>query len=436
MAVIVPLAIVYYFIQRFYVVTSRQLKRIESVTRSPIYSHFGETINGQTTIRAFGVEDRFRLVSEMHVDENQKSVFESTVAGRWLSIRLEIIGALVLFFAALFAVLAKGSISGEMVGLSISYAMQITWTMSLLVRFTAEMETHIVAIERVEEYADEKTEPAWETEERVEPEWPASGAVQFENVDLRYREGLDLVLKQVSFEIRGGEKIGIVGRTGAGKSSLTLALFRIVEAAGGQIRIDGVPIDKLGLQLLRSRLTIIPQDPVLFGGTLRGNVDPFGKYSDDEVWASLERSHLKNFVKGTSSGLLHEIAEGGENLSIGQRQLVCLARALLRKTKLLILDEATAAIDLETDNLIQTTIREEFKDCTVLTIAHRLNTILDSDRVLVMDNGKVVELDPPQVLLSNRKSIFYSMAQDSGISGSSTNGESAVTGIEQSILKP
>lgn len=375
-------------------------------------------------------------MSEKHVDENQKSVYESAVAGRWLAIRLELIGSLVLLFAALFAVLARETISAELVGLSITYAMQITFAMSLLVRFTAEMETHIVAIERVEEYADEQIEAAWDTEHRAGKEWPEHGAVKFEKVDLRYREGLDLVLKGLSLEIRGGEKIGIVGRTGAGKSSLTLALFRIVEAAGGRIVIDGVPIEKLGLQQLRSRLTIIPQDPVLFGGTLRGNVDPFGKYSDDEVWASLERAHLKSFVKGTSSGLLHEVAEGGENLSIGQRQLVCLARALLRKTKLLVLDEATAAIDLETDNLIQTTIREEFKDCTVLTIAHRLNTILDSDRVMVMDKGEVVELDHPQTLLGNRKSIFYSMALDAGIVGSTATGVNGTTtvAIDQSIL--
>lgn len=407
----------YYFLQRFYVVTSRQLKRIESVTRSPIFSHFGETINGHTTIRAFGREDRFRLKLESHVDENQKSVFGSTVAARWLTIRLEIIGALVVLFATLFAVLARDTISSEMVGMSITYAMQITWTMSLLVSFTADVETNIVAIERVEEYANKPLEAAWETQQRIKSGWPTKGAVQFENVDLRYREELNLVLKGVSFEILGGEKIGIVGRTGAGKSSLTLALFRIVEATGGRILIDGVPINKLGLQLLRSRLTIIPQEPVLFCGTLRGNIDPFGKYSDDQVWATLERAHLKSFVKGTSLGLLYQIVEGGENLSVGQRQLVCLARALLRKTKLLILDEATAAVDLETDNLIQSTIRKEFKECTVLTIAHRLNTILDSDRIMVMDNGKVLELDHPQALLNNRQSMFYKMVEDAGIIG-------------------
>lgn len=413
--VMIPLAVAYYFLQRIYVVTSRQLRRIESITQSPIHSHFGETISGHTTIRAFGVENRFRSMLESHLDENQKSAFESTVATRWLSIRLEFIGGVAMLFAALFAVLARDSISSELVGMSITYVMQITWSMSLLVRFTADVETFIVAVERVEEYAKEPTEAAWETDERVALEWPTEGAVRFENVDLRYRDGMDLVLNDVSFEIGGGEKIGIVGRTGAGKSSLTVALFRIVEAVGGRILIDGVPTHKLGLQVLRSRLTIIPQDPVLFDGTLRGNIDPFCRHSDEEVWAALDKSHLKSFVEQTSSGLMHIISEGGENLSSGQRQLVCLARALLRKSKLLILDEATAAINLDTDNLIQATIREAFKDCTVLTIAHRLNTILDSDRVMVMDMGKVVELDKPAALLSDPESRFFGMAHAAGI---------------------
>jgi ATP-binding cassette subfamily C (CFTR/MRP) protein 1 len=227
---------------------------------------------------------------------------------------------------------------------------------------------------------------------------------------------LDLVLRDVTCKIEPGEKVGIVGRTGAGKSSLTLGLFRLVEAAGGCIIIDGQNISKLGLHDVRGRLTIIPQDPVLFSGTLRFNLDPFERYSDDEIWKVLELAHLKTFVGGLTAGLDHEINEGGENLSVGQRQLVCLARALLRKTRILILDEATAAVDLETDDLIQQTIRSEFKECTVLTIAHRLNTIMDSTRVLVLDKGEIREFDTPSTLLHNKKSIFYGMAKDAGIS--------------------
>uniref|UniRef100_A0A0K8S5P0 ABC transporter domain-containing protein n=2 Tax=Lygus hesperus TaxID=30085 RepID=A0A0K8S5P0_LYGHE len=245
--------------------------------------------------------------------------------------------------------------------------------------------------------------------------WPSNGTVEFKNYEVRYREGLELVLRGISFNIKGGEKIGIVGRTGAGKSSMTLSLFRIIEAAGGNIQIDGIDISKMGLHALRSRLTIIPQDPVLFSGTLRMNLDPFEKYSDEQTWQALDLAHLKAFVSGLPTKLQHQVTEGGENLSLGQRQLVCLARALLRKSKVLVLDEATAAVDLETDDLIQRTIRSEFASCTILTIAHRINTIMDSDRVLVLDKGLVIEFDPPDVLLKRKNSVFYSMAKDAGI---------------------
>ena len=251
----------------------------------------------------------------------------------------------------------------------------------------------------------------------MNPKWPQSGIVEFNNYQFRYREGLDLVLKGINFKTISQEKIGIVGRTGAGKSSLTLALFRIVEAAGGKIIIDDIDISGIGLHSLRSRLTIIPQDPVLFSGSLRMNIDPFNSYSDDAIWQALEHSHLKTFVKGLSEGLNYKITEGGENLSVGQRQLVCLARALLRKTKVLILDEATAAIDFETDELIQKTIRTQFNDCTILTIAHRLNTIMDSDRIIVLDAGMIAEFDTPKALLDNKNSIFYGMARNAGLVG-------------------
>ncbi|CAD1468702.1 unnamed protein product, partial [Heterotrigona itama] len=415
-AVIVPISVIYYFVQRFYVASSRQLKRLESVSRSPIYSHFSETVSGAQMIRAFGVQDRFIEESESKVDFNQMCYYPSIIANRWLAVRLEMVGNLIIFFAALFAVLSRDTIKSGVVGLSVSYALQITQTLNWLVRMTSDVETNIVAVERIKEYGETPQEAAWKNPNYTpSKEWPVQGRVEFKDYKVRYREGLDFVLRGLSFSVNGGEKIGIVGRTGAGKSSLTLALFRIIEAADGKIIIDDIDIAKLGLHDLRSRLTIIPQDPVLFSGSLRINLDPFNSYSDDEVWRALEHAHLKSFIKTLPNGLLYELSEGGENLSIGQRQLICLARALLRKTKVLILDEATASVDLETDDLIQTTIRQEFKDCTILTIAHRLNTILDSDRVIVLDNGRIVEYDSPESLLHNSTSLFNSIAKDAGL---------------------
>ncbi|NWQ90902.1 MRP3 protein, partial [Burhinus bistriatus] len=413
--VIVPLAILYFFVQRFYVATSRQLKRLESVSRSPIYSHFSETVSGASVIRAYRRVKSFIDISDLKMDENQKSYYPGIVSNRWLGVRVEFVGNCIVLFAALFAVIGKNSLNAGLVGLSVSYALQVTLSLNWMVRMTSELETNIVAVERIKEYSETETEAPWIIEGKSPPEdWPSKGELEFVNYSVRYRKGLDLVLKGLNLHVHGGEKIGIVGRTGAGKSSMTLCLFRILEAVKGEIKIDGVKISEIGLHDLRSRLTIIPQDPVLFSGTLRMNLDPFNKYSDEEIWKALELSHLKRFVSSQPSMLDYECSEGGENLSVGQRQLVCLARALLRKTRVLILDEATAAIDLETDDLIQMTIRTQFEDCTVLTIAHRLNTIMDYTRVLVLDNGTIAEFDTPASLIAS-KGIFYSMAKDAGL---------------------
>ncbi|NXM06912.1 MRP1 protein, partial [Tyrannus savana] len=413
--IIPPLGLVYLFVQRFYVATSRQLKRLESVSRSPVYSHFNETLLGVSVIRAFEEQKRFIKQNDMKVDENQKAYYPSIVANRWLAVRLEYVGNFIVLFAALFAVIARNKLSAGLVGLSVSYSLQITAYLNWLVRMSSELETNIVAVERVKEYAEMEKEAEWSIEQTAPAStWPEEGKVEFRGYGLRYREDLDLVLKNINVTINGGEKIGIVGRTGAGKSSLTLGLFRINEAAEGEIIIDGINIAKIGLHDLRFKITIIPQDPILFSGSLRMNLDPFDQHSDEDIWRSLELAHLKNFVSSLPDKLNHECAEGGENLSVGQRQLVCLARALLRKSKILVLDEATAAVDLETDKLIQSTIKSQFEECTVLTIAHRLNTIMDYTRVLVLERGEVVECGSPEQLLQER-GIFYSMAKDSGL---------------------
>ncbi|WAR06338.1 MRP1-like protein [Mya arenaria] len=397
--------------QRFYIPTSRQLKRIESTTRSPIYSHFGESIAGASSIRGYRVEQRFMYESKEKVDKNMVFYFAGIASNRWLGFRLEVLGNLIVLAAAIFAVVKDGN-TGGLVGLSISYALQVTGALNFLVRNTSDVETNVVSVERVREYTEEPTEAEWVLHfKRPSSDWPDQGNVRFNNYSTRYRDGLDLVLRGISCDIRGGERVGIVGRTGAGKSSLTVALFRLIEAAGGNIVIDGQRISDLGLHDLRSKLTILPQDPVLFSGTLRMNLDPFDQYTDNQVWVALEHSHLKAFVTGLPDGLEHECGEGGQNLSVGQRQLVCLARTLLRKTKVLILDEATAAVDMETDDLIQNTIREEFRGCTILTIAHRLNTIMDYDKILVLDQGLIKEFDSPENLLADTTTVFYGMAR-------------------------
>lgn len=410
------LAVIYFFILRFYISTSRQLKRLESASRSPIYSHFQESIQGASSIRAFGVVDNFIKQSQQRVDDHLVAYYPSVVANRWLAVRLEMVGNLIVLSAAGSAVYFRDSpgLSAGLVGLSVSMALNITQTLNWAVRMTSELETNIVAVERTKEYTMTPTEGN-NSQELARPNWPEKGRISFKNFSIRYRPGLELVLHKVTAHVEPSEKIGIVGRTGAGKSSLTLALFRIIEADGGCIEIDGINIANLQLEHLRSRLTIVPQDPVLFSGTMRMNLDPFSAYSNAQVWDALRNAHLDAFVDSLDDKLDHHISEGGENLSVGQRQLICLARALLRKTKVLVLDEAAAAVDVETDSLIQKTIRDQFKECTVLTIAHRLNTVLDSDRLLVLDKGSVAEFDTPKNLLSNSSGIFYSMAKDANV---------------------
>uniref|UniRef100_A0A8C7RE40 ABC-type glutathione-S-conjugate transporter n=1 Tax=Oncorhynchus mykiss TaxID=8022 RepID=A0A8C7RE40_ONCMY len=413
--VILPLAILYAFVQSFYVATSCQLRRLESVSRSPIYTHFNETVQGASVIRAFGEQHRFIVQANKRVDFNQTSYFPRFVATRWLAVNLEFVGNGVVLAAAILSVMGKDTLSPGIVGLAVSHSLQVTGILSWIVRSWTDVENNIVSVERVKEYADTAKEAVWTVEGSSLPlAWPQTGTIEFQDYGLQYRKGLDWALKGITLKIQEREKVGIVGRTGAGKSSLALGIFRILEAAKGAIYIDGVNIAEIGLHDLRSRITIIPQDPVLFSGSLRMNLDPFDTYTDEEIWSSLELAHLKNFVSNLPDKLNYECSEGGENLSLGQRQLVCLARALLRKTKILVLDEATAAVDLETDTLIQSTIRQQFEDCTVLTIAHRLNTIMDYTRVIVMDKGHISEMDSPANLISNRGQ-FYRMCREAGL---------------------
>uniref|UniRef100_A0A4W4H9B9 ABC-type glutathione-S-conjugate transporter n=1 Tax=Electrophorus electricus TaxID=8005 RepID=A0A4W4H9B9_ELEEL len=410
--IMLPLALLYAFVQSFYVATSCQLRRLESVSRSPIYTHFNETVQGASVIRAFGEQRRFVLEADRRVDHNQSSYFPRFVATRWLAVNLEFLGNGIVLSAAVLSVMGKDTLSPGIVGLAVSHSLQVTGILSWIVRSWTDVENNIVSVERVKEYADTPKEAEWALEDSsLSPSWPQAGTIEFRDYGLQYRKGLELALKGISLHVHEREKIGIVGRTGAGKSSLALGIFRILEAAKGEIYIDGINIAELGLHDLRSRITIIPQDPVLFSGSLRMNLDPFDAYSDEEVWKALELAHLKNFVSG-----LYEHQSSPTRVACPRlhRQLVCLARALLRKTRILVLDEATAAVDLETDALIQSTIRSQFEDCAVLTIAHRLNTVMDYTKVIVMDKGHIVEMDSPSNLIA-QSGQFYRMCREAGL---------------------
>ncbi|KAK4548531.1 hypothetical protein LTR36_009441 [Oleoguttula mirabilis] len=428
-ALIVPLGALYMWIQKYYLRTSRELKRLDSISRSPIYAHFQESLSGISTIRAYRQAKRFALENEWRVDANLRAYFPSISANRWLAVRLELIGSVIILAAAGFSIISVSTGSGlsaGFVGLSMSYALQITASLNWIVRQTVEVETNIVSVERVLEYARLPSEaPEIISKHRPAVSWPSKGAVSFNGYSTRYRPGLDPVLKNISLSIKSHEKIGVVGRTGAGKSSLTLALFRIIEPTEGDISIDDVSTSSIGLLDLRRRLAIIPQDAALFEGTVRDNLDPGHVHDDTELWSVLDHARLRDHVASMSGQLDAVVHEGGSNLSQGQRQLVSLARALLTPSNILVLDEATAAVDVETDAMLQTTLRSNmFKDRTIITIAHRINTILDSDRIIVLDHGEVKEFDTPSELV-RQKGLFYELVRESGLLGSVDTSSSA-----------
>eukprot|EP00081_Caenorhabditis_elegans_P026970 NP_510616.2 Uncharacterized protein CELE_E03G2.2 [Caenorhabditis elegans] len=416
-AIIIPVFIIYFFVLKYSIKSTRQLQRIASLTRSPIFSNFSETLQGISTVRAFQWSDEFVRRNDEHLNTHVKCSYYSQMANRWLSIRLELLGNIVIFSAAILAIIGKESgITAGMLGLSVSYSLNITFMLNMFVRQINEVETNVVSVERIDEYSKTKSEAEWRLDNNNLPSnWPTGGAVNIEDYSCRYRDELDLVLKQISLNILPGQKVGVCGRTGAGKSSLALALFRIVEAADGNISIDQTITSHIGLHDLREKLTIIPQENVLFANTLRFNIDPKGQFTDQQLWLALENSNLKAHVELLPHKLESPVAEGGENFSVGQRQLLCLTRALLRKSKVLVLDEATAGIDNRTDTMVQATIREKFADSTIITIAHRLHTIIDYDRIIVMDAGRIVEDGIPGELLKNRNSQFYGLAKSAKI---------------------
>ncbi|WJX30575.1 Multidrug resistance-associated protein 9 [Trifolium repens] len=414
---ILPLLIFFYAAYTYYQSTAREVKRMDSITRSPVYAHFGESLNGLLSIRAYKAYDRMSSINGNFMDNNIRFTLVIIGSNNWLAVRLEILGGLMIWLIATFAVLQNArsenpAMIASTMGLLLSYTLNITSLLSGVLRQASRAENSLNSVERVDTYINLETEGQSIIEtNRPPPGWPTKGSIEFENVVLRYRPELPPVLHGLSFVVPSTEKIGVVGRTGAGKSSMLNALFRIVELQSGRIIIDGYDISTVGLVDLRRVLTIIPQSPVLFSGTVRFNLDPFDEYNDADLWEALERAHLKDVIRRNSFGLDAQVSEGGDNFSVGQRQLLSLARALLRRSKVLVLDEATAAVDVRTDALIQKTIRQEFHSCTMLIIAHRLNTVIDCNRILLLDAGKVLEYNSPEKLLQNEETAFYKMVQ-------------------------
>lgn len=456
------ITILYFLIGRVYISASRDLKRLESVQRSPLYQQFGETLSGMTTIRAYGDERRFIRENLHKVNTHSRPFIYLWAANRWLALRVDVVGALVAFFTGVFVILSVGTVNAGSAGLAMTYAVTFTENVLWFVRLYASNEQNMNAIERVKEYLDVDQEAApIVPDNRPDANWPSQGSVEFIGYSTRYRSDFDFVLKNVTFRILPGEKVGVVGRTGAGKSSLALALFRALEAEQGKILIDNVDIGFIGLQDLRENIVMVPQDPTLFTGTVRSNLDPFGLFTDEEIFSVLRGVQLVGAATATNSAapsrphtpgpqsgrdspsspstkltvtakvapvhsnpdspienknifrnLNSPVAEHGSNLSQGQRQLLCLARALLKAPKVLLMDEATASIDYATDSKIQETIRE-IKNTTI-TIAHRLQTIIDYDKVLVLDQGEVIEYGDPYDLINKDKGTFRGMCEMTG----------------------
>ncbi|KAK3796141.1 hypothetical protein RRG08_018142 [Elysia crispata] len=439
--VILPfIAALFFVIQRLFVPAALQIRRYCTKSSTPVAVHFTETLSGTESVRAYGAQARFTKDMEKRLETHLKNENFHMWLDAWYSFRVNALAAVMVLAISLIVVLDT-SYSPPMAALFITWSDDFLHCLKHFLHFCIRTEKDMVSLERLLEFSAKPQEAPWELSEPNEEstsaavsvkslpsdtdkngnkgdsatQWPQSGAVVFDQYKARYRNELDLTLKGVTCAIKCGEKVGVVGRTAAGKSTLMNALFRLIEADDGNIDVDGMNISSLGLHALRRNLTILPQDPVIFGGSLRINLDPVGERSSEELWEALRHAHLKTFVEGLPDQLEYNCGEGGKNLSVGQRQLICLARTLLQKSHILVLDEATAAVDVETDELIQKTIREEFTQCTVLAIAHRLKTIIDYDRILVMEHGTVKEFDTPKNLLADPTSTFYSMAKESNL---------------------
>ncbi|XP_051222895.1 ABC transporter C family member 3 [Lolium perenne] len=412
--VFVPLTGACFWYQRYYIDTSRELQRLVGVCKAPIIQHFAESITGSATIRSFGKENQFVSTNSHLIDAFSRPKFYNAAAKEWLCFRLFALSCLTFAFSLIFLIsLPAGLIDPAIAGLAVTYGLNLNTLQRSVVWYMCNLENKIISVERILQYISIPEEPSLSMSgDKLPYKWPSEGEIQLQNLHVRYAPQLPFVLKGLTFTFPGAMKTGIVGRTGSGKSTLIQALFRIVDPTFGRILVDDVDVCTIGLHDLRSRLSIIPQDPTMFEGTIRSNLDPLGEYNDNQIWGALDNCQLGDEVRKKELKLDSPVIENGENWSVGQRQLVCLGRVILKRTKILVLDEATASVDTATDNLIQKTLRENFSEATVITIAHRITSVLDSDMVLLLDNGVAVECGTPAKLLEGKSSLFSKLVAE------------------------
>nr|CAI5818821.1 unnamed protein product [Callosobruchus analis] len=409
------LGLIFYWFRSVYISSAQDIKRLEGVTRAPVFSHISSSLYGISTIRASNAEEMVKKEFDGLQDRHTSTWFLFLTSSEAFGFYLDVISTVFLSLVTFQFLILEDVTLGGNVGLVISQSLILAGMLQFGVRQSAEVASNMVSVERVLQYTKLDKEDSFQSVYRrnVEKSWPHQGTILFKNVYLKYAADEMPVLKNLNLEVRPKEKIGVVGRTGAGKSSLIAALFRLAPLEG-TISIDDVDTATVDLKQLRAKMSIIPQEPVLFSATVRYNLDPFDAYDDATLWNALENVSIAVKLKGYIKDLNQEVNEGGSNFSVGQKQLICLARAIIRNNKILVLDEATANIDESTDQLIQAAIRSNFSECTVLTIAHRLNTITDSDRVLVMHDGQALEFGPPVELLANQEGAFARMAREAG----------------------
>lgn len=409
--IVIGIVLVIYIVMDIFMIGAvRESKRVENLLRPPVLVHISTTIQGLSVIRNFKKEKMFLDKFKELVDKHLSSYLIFQLSTKWVAFRIDILSWVTITATCIMILVTKGQASSGVAGLALSQIFQICSILAIITRFKSELEAKFISIERITQYCRNLNSeaPSVIPDNRPPKNWPTNGEIEFDSVQMRYRPDTPLVLHNLTVKIKGGEKVGIIGRTGAGKSSVIQCLLRLNEISNGSITIDGIDISKIGLADLRSNIAVIPQEPVLFQGTIRWNLDPFGVSTDEEIWDALDKTHLKEKISREIKQLETLLSSEGGSFSIGEKQLFCMARALLKKKKILLLDEATASVDVETDKLIQETIRRSFVGSTVLTIAHRLNTIADYEKILSMDAGRVVEFDSPENLMK-QDTIFRSM---------------------------